>query len=51
MALLAYRITEKLSVTPGYKFSRYGDVAGDRSAQAHSDYVMLSYTYPAHYQK
>jgi hypothetical protein len=50
-ALLAYRITEKLSVTPGYRFSHYNDVTGDRSAQAHSAYVMLSYTYPIHYQK
>jgi hypothetical protein len=50
-ALLAYRITEKLSATPGYRFSRYGDVAGDRSAQAHSAYVMLTYTYPVHYQQ
>ncbi|MBU4447370.1 MAG: porin, partial [Proteobacteria bacterium] len=48
---LAYKITEKLSVTPGYRFSRYDDVTGDRSAQAHSAYVMLSYTYPIHYQK
>lgn len=50
-ALLAYKITEKLSVTPGYRFSRYDDVTGDRSAQAHSAYVMLNYTYPIHYQK
>ena len=50
-ALLAYKITEKLSVTPGYRFSQYDDVTGDRSAQAHSAYVMLNYTYPIHYQK
>ncbi len=50
-ALLAYKITEKLSVTPGYRFSQYDDVTGDRSAQAHSAYVMLNYTYPMHYQK
>ena len=50
-AQLAYKITEKLSVTPGYRFSQYDDVTGDRSAQAHSAYVMLNYTYPIHYQK
>ena len=50
-ALLAYKITEKLSVTPGYRFSRYDDVTGGRFAQAHSAYVMLNYTYPMHYQK
>jgi hypothetical protein len=49
--LLVYKITEKLSVTPGYRFSQYDDVTGNRSAQAHSAYVMLSYTYPIHYQK
>ena len=50
-AQLAYKITEKLSVTPGYRFSQYDDVTGGRSAQAHSAYVMLNYTYPIHYQK
>ena len=50
-ALLAYKITEKLSVTPGYRFSQYDDVTGGRSAQAHSAYVMLNYTYPIHYQR
>jgi hypothetical protein len=48
--LLAYRITENLSVTPGYRFSQYDDVTGGRSAQAHSAYVMLTYSYPMHYQ-
>jgi len=50
-ALLAYKITENLSVTPGYRFSQYDDLTGTRSAQAHSAYVMFSYTYPIHYQK
>jgi hypothetical protein len=50
-AQLAYKITEKLSVTPGYSFSQYDDLTGDRSAKAHSAYVMLNYTYPIHYQK
>lgn len=50
-AQLAYKITEKLSVTPGYRFSQYDNVTGGMSAQAHSAYVMLNYTYPIHYQK
>jgi len=49
-ALLAYKITENLSVTPGYRFSQYDDLTGNRSAHAHSAYVMFSYTYPMHYQ-
>jgi hypothetical protein len=49
--LLVYKITEKLSVTPGYRFSRYDDLTGGRSAQAHSAYVMLNYRYPVHYRK
>ncbi|HLD47476.1 MAG TPA: hypothetical protein VJA64_06600 [Desulfobaccales bacterium] len=48
---LAYKITEKFSVSPGYSFSRYDDLTGDRSALAHSAFVMLSYSYPMHYQK
>jgi Putative beta-barrel porin 2 len=50
-ARLAYKITEKLSVTPGYRFSQYNDLTGDMTAPAHSAYVMLNYTYPIHYQK
>jgi len=50
-AQLAYQLTEKLSVTPGYGFSQYDDLTGSRSAHAHSAYVMLSYTYPIHYQR
>jgi hypothetical protein len=50
-ATLAYKITENLSVTPGYRFSRYDDVTGDQAAQAHSAYVMLNYNYPINYQQ
>ena len=50
-AQLAYKITEKWSVIPGYRFSRYDNVSGGTTAQAHSAYVMLSYAYPIHYQK
>ena len=48
---LAYRITEKFSVTPGYRFSQYDNITAGQPAHAHSAYVMLSYTYPLHYQK
>jgi hypothetical protein len=48
---LAYKITEKLSVTPGYTFNQYQNVTAAQSAHAHSAYVMLNYTYPIHYQK
>jgi hypothetical protein len=50
-AQLAYKITEKLSVTPGYQFSQYDNTTAAQSAHAHSAYMMLSYTYPIHYQK
>jgi hypothetical protein len=48
---LAYRITEKLSVTPGYRFSQYNNITAGQPAHAHSAYVMFSYAYPIHYQK
>jgi hypothetical protein len=48
---LAYRITEKFSVTPGYRYSQYDNITAGQPAHAHSAYVMLSYTYPLHYQK
>lgn len=54
-AQFAYQITEKFSVTPGYQFSQYNNLtpgqSASQSAQAHSAYVMLSYSYPIHYQK
>jgi hypothetical protein len=50
-ASLAYKITEKLSVTPGYRFSQYNNITAGQPAHAHSAYVMLSYSYPIHYQK
>jgi hypothetical protein len=50
-AQLLYKVTEKFSVTPGYRFSQYDDLTGGRSAHAHSAFVMLNYTYPVHYQK
>ena len=43
-AQLAYKITEKLSITPGYRVSQYDDLTGARSARAHSAYVMLNYS-------
>ena len=48
---LAYKITEKFSVTPGYRFSQYDNITVGQPAHAHSAYVMLNYTYPLHYQK
>jgi hypothetical protein len=50
-AQLPYQITEKLTITPGYNFSHYDNVSAAQSAQAHSAYVLFSYTYPIHYQK
>jgi hypothetical protein len=50
-AQLVYRVTEKLSVTPGYRFSQYNYSTNGRSAHAHSAYMMFSYAYPVHYQK
>lgn len=50
-AQLTYQLTERFKVTPGYQFSQAVDATSDRSAIAHSAYVMLNYTYPIHYQK
>jgi hypothetical protein len=51
----AYQITEKFSITPGYQFTQYNAQYSGQSvstsAHAHSAYVMLSYSYPIHYQK
>ncbi len=48
---LTYQVTEKLSVSPGYKYGQRNDITGSRSANAHSVWAMLTYTYPIHYQK
>ena len=50
-AQLVYRVTEKLSVNPGYRFSQYDYSSSGGSAHAHCAWVMLSYAYPMHYQK
>jgi hypothetical protein len=50
-AQLAYKVTEKLSVTPGYRFSQYDYSTSGMSAHGHSAFVLLNYAYPFHYQK
>jgi hypothetical protein len=50
-AQLSYKITEKLSVSPGYRYSQRDDLTEDRSAHAHSGFIMFTYAYPIHYQK
>jgi hypothetical protein len=48
---LAYRVTEKLSTAGGYSFSMRDDISGGRTADAHIAWLMLTYSYPIHYQK
>jgi len=48
---LAYRVTEKLWTSVGYSFNMRNDISGGRSADAHIAWVMLTYSYPIHYQK
>ncbi len=46
-----YRITERLSVSSGYKYAGRKDITGDRTAHNHMAWLQFSYTYPVHYQK
>jgi hypothetical protein len=46
-----YLITEKLSISPGYRFGQQDDITNSRSAHVHNVWLMLSYSYPIHYQK
>jgi hypothetical protein len=48
---LTYRITERLSVSSGYRFAGRKDITGDRTAHDHMVWLQFSYTYPIHYQK
>jgi hypothetical protein len=47
----SYQITEKLSLSPGYKFGLREDITGGSTAKAHSVWLMLTYSYPIYYQK
>ncbi|MBI5788217.1 MAG: outer membrane beta-barrel protein [Candidatus Schekmanbacteria bacterium] len=48
---VTYRVTEKLSMAPGYRFSQQDDITNSRSAKVHNVWLMLTYSYPIHYQK
>jgi hypothetical protein len=48
---LTYRITERLSVSSGYRYSGRKDITGDRTAHVHMVWLQFSYTYPIHYQR
>jgi len=49
---LSYQLTERMSLSPGYNFTTRSDLTPTyRTAQAHVAYMMLTYTYPIHYQK
>jgi hypothetical protein len=50
-AQLNYRITEKLTASPGYRFGLRDDISNGLTANVHSVYVMLVYSYPMHYRK
>jgi opacity protein-like surface antigen len=50
--MLTYRITEKLSVSPGYRFQNRATLtAGGGSGHVHSAWLQFTYAYPIHYQK
>ena len=48
---LNWRITEKLTASPGYRFSLRNDITNDRSATTQVVWLMLTYSYPIHYQR
>ncbi len=48
---LTYQLTEKLSLSPGYRFSQRQDSTPVRTASNHLTWLMLTYAYPIHYQK
>jgi hypothetical protein len=49
---LSYRLTEQMSLSPGYNFTTRSDLTPTyRNAHAHMAYMMFTYTYPIHYQR
>ncbi len=48
---VTYRLTEKLSMVPGYSFGRRDDLISGQSGIRHNVWLMLTYTYPLHYQR
>jgi hypothetical protein len=48
---LSYQVTEKLSFSPGYTFSLRQDSPPVRTTNNHLTWLMLTYSYPIHYQK
>jgi hypothetical protein len=47
---ITYQVTEKLSLTPAYKFGYREDLISGRSADRHDMWLMLTYSYPIHYR-
>ena len=48
---LTYQVTEKLSLSPGYTFSQRENSPPVRTTNNHLTWLMLTYSYPIHYQK
>jgi len=48
---LNWRVTEKLTASPGYRFGLRNDLTNDRSATLQVVWLMITYSYPIHYQK
>jgi len=46
-----YRVTEKLTASPGYRFGLRDDITNSRSASVQVVWLMLTYSYPIHYQR
>jgi hypothetical protein len=48
---LNWRITEKVTASPGYRFGLRNDLTNDRSATLQMVWLMVTYSYPIHYQR
>ncbi|MBI4644105.1 MAG: outer membrane beta-barrel protein [Deltaproteobacteria bacterium] len=48
---LNYKMTEKLALSPGYRFGLRDDLTNHRSATVQAVWLMLTYSYPFHYQR
>jgi len=48
---LNYQVTEKLSLSPAYRFGLRDDLTNHRSATVQAVWLMLTYSYPIHYQR
>ncbi|MCL6622792.1 MAG: hypothetical protein K6T55_11925 [Syntrophobacterales bacterium] len=48
---VSYQLTERLTLTTGYRFGYREDLAGERNTHRHLVWLYLSYSRPWHYQR